>query len=756
MTTSTPLFDDTATDLDQQLDQIEHVIETLDTSYLLGEPTINPITLKAVSDPDYDKLYGQNGSERALLKKHRPDSRVLKGVTAANVNFSAATKCVHNPPMTSIAKADGGLPHKQKRLGEWMVNALAHLKITTPYDRSIFAFKKGDSTPTFEKDEKEVIKALIELATTKDAKGQPVFVLSLKHDGCAVSLYYKNGKLVAAGNRPRDGINAASVLDHVRQVTGIPNSVLVKDFTGAIRGEIECRISDFEAVNKSAKAAGKKTYENPRNATAGAMNPLGDPKVAAERKLSFVGYSIENFDNAPYATANERAMWVNKTLKVPFIRVNPFHYDELQRIEDKLRTTLDYQIDGIIIEVNDLAGGEDWGREGDKSTGDPRWKIAWKFAAETATPIVKGITWGVGKHGRVTPVAFFDGVRLAGTTVQNCTIHNVGQLIDGQVGIGATIRIYKAGEIIPYWSETIKPAAVVSYPDKCPSCGAKLEFKKSTTATDLICINTAACPAQNVGKLVGYLSAFGVKGIAESIVNTLIAEGLVKTPADFYRLDEAKLKKAGFSERESLLIVARLNMIESADKVKDNNDLRIKIAKAVDGGPRIPLPLNKFIACLQIPGASRGTGTSLATHFGDIDKVLIASKLDLTGIEDIGPKKADAVHAWLSDHHYEVKDLLKYIAIEKPKSGIFNGKTFCFSGSFTPDKEHWISLVEDQGAKVSSTPSKKTDYFVHGPGSGNKKDRAEELKASGVAINIIEVDDLEKLLGINKTDDRAF
>ena len=745
------LIDD---DLDTKLDTIEHIIETLDTAYQLGDPTIHPITNKPVSDPDYDRLYGQNGSERTLLKKHRPESSIFKGVTASKVDYSKATqKCVHNPPLTSISKADGGLPHKQKRLGEWMLNCLTHLKIKTSYDRSTFAFQKG--IPEFDKGEKEVLKALTELAETKDDNGRPVFVTSLKHDGCAVALYYKNGKLIAAGNRPRDGVNAASVLDHVRQVIGIPNSVPVADFTGSVRGEVECRISDFEAVNKAAKASGQKTYENPRNATAGAMNALGDPKVASERKLSFTAYSIEGYDAATFETAFDRAIWSNKTLKIPFVRINPFKYAELQRIEDKVRSEIDYQIDGVIIEINDLALGEDMGHEGDKITGDPRWKIAWKFAAETGIATVKGINWGVGKHGRIVPVAFFDVVRLAGTNVVNCTIHNVGQLFDGKVGIGAQIRIHKAGDIIPYWSETIVPATKVDYPLNCPSCGQPLILSKMAPtqgmAVDLLCTNTDRCPAQNIGRLVSYLSTFGVKGIAESIVKTLVETGLVKTYADFYRLTTDKLKKVGFTPREAVLIYARIWMIEQPDKEKDNAKLEAKVIL-----PQLSIPLNRFIAALNIPGASKGTGTSLASHFGTIDKVIAATISDLSTVEDIGPKKAQAVHDWISSHRKEIDDLQGFVAVEKPKTGIFSGKNFCFSGSFAPDKEHWAKLVEEVGAKVTSTPSKKTDYFVHGPGSGNKKEKAEELVKSGHPINIIEVEDLEKLLGIDKQDDRAF
>lgn len=742
---------------DAELDAIEHVIETLDTAYLLGDPTVHPTTKKVVSDPDYDKLYGQNGSERALLKKHRPDSRIFKGVTAAKVDFSKAQKVVHNPPMTSIDKADGTLVKKYARLGRFFFDCIDFLNkhgenIRVGVTRDILKTDGDKDDPKFIVDIKVVEKLLEELGAAKDKSGQPIFVQSLKHDGCAVSITYKKSRLTDAGNRPRDGINAASVLEHVKQVTGIPNSLLVPDLNIQLRGEVELRISDFEKVNAAAKAAGEKTYENPRNATAGAMNPLGDPQVARKRRLSFIGYSIIGFDAAPWQYAMDRAKWANKTLKVPFIQVQPFDFAALQKIETDVRQKLDYGIDGVIIELNDLNQAELMGNIGDSPTGDPRAKLAWKFAAERAKATVTRVRHEMKRTGKLSCVAEFPAVRLAGTNVTNCTVHNVRQMIDGGVGAGAEIIVYKAGEIIPYWEETVKPAKV-HVPTNCPSCNSKLEWSSSNV--DLLCKNDL-CPARHVDNLVNYLQKFGVKGISDSTVTTLIEGGLVKTFADFYRLEPKKMvSDAGFSQREAILDYARIHMIESPDKEKDDTKLFAKAEKAAASKKSIPLA--KFIAALGIPGSGKGTGTSLADKFVTLDAIRKASVADFESAQDIGNKTAVTLHDWFAKNGKLLDDLEQYVAIEKPKTGKFTGKNFCLSGSFTPDKEHWIAEIEEQGGKVTSAPSKKTNYFVWGPGSGNKKDAAEQLKKDGTGIEIIEQDDLEKLLGVvQQNDDRLF
>jgi DNA ligase (NAD+) len=195
-------------------------------------------------------------------------------------------------------------------------------------------------------------------------------------------------------------------------------------------------------------------------------------------------------------------------------------------------------------------------------------------------------------------------------------------------------------------------------------------------------------------------------------------------------------------------------MIDSPDKEKDDAKL-YKLAERAAASKK-SIPLAKFIACLGIPGSGKGTGSTLATEFGTIDKIRAATVADFEKSQDIGSKTAIVLHDWFSKNGKLIDGLLKHVEIEKPKTGIFTGKTFCFSGSFNPDKEYWIKKVEDEGAKVTTAPSKKTSHFVWGPGSGNKKEAAEQLKKDGHPIQILEIEDLEKLLGLDKDDDRAF
>jgi DNA ligase (NAD+) len=730
---------------DEKLEEIEYIISTLDTLYEAGEETVNPITNKFVSDAEYDKLYGENGSERLFLKKNKPNSDIFKKVTASNIVYSAIRKIKHSPPLTSISKANGSIIEKQKRLGEWMIDCLDNSNIKHSFSKSLFEL---DSKGNFKKDPSQSLQNLsvIQINST------PFFVMSLKRDGCAIGIYFENGYLKDAGNRPNDGINAVSVLNHVKYLKGIPNSLNNK-YTFSIRGEVECRLPDFDQVNDDAKTKGIKTYENPRNLTAGAMNPMGDPKVVAERKLSFTGHSIENFDNAPYSTVLERAIWVNKYLKIPFIQVRPFSYSELEKIENdnSFPDTLQFEIDGLIIEVNDLELANNLGRVGDRDTGEPRSKIAWKLPEKSANVEINNIRWGVGRSGRCVPVAEFNGVRLAGTTVKNCTIHNVGQLLANKIGIGAKIRIFKSGKIIPYWAETISPASNVEYPSNCPACNSTLVIKKGNDGSDLFCENTN-CSAQQMGSMVHFLDNMGVKGISESIVTQLLSSGVIKEPADFYKLNILSLQKAGRSDREAVLDYARIHMVDFPEKEKDSHAL-LKKANLAASKKKV-ISLHNFIAALGIPGASKGTGKSLFAEFGSIDNILNASESDLVKSKDVGEKTAKVVYNWLKDNKSKIENLLNYIEIEQPKTGIFSGKTIVFTGTFPKSKEYWIKKVEDQGAKTSTSVSKKTNIVVWGPEAGQKKEKAEELIKQGHPVELIDIDDLQERLG--EEDDRAF
>jgi DNA ligase (NAD+) len=765
---TTVVFDD---EIETEADLLEEAIQILDTLYEAGDPCVLPddilVQLQAFShykhiknpipDPDYDLM------RYTRLPKVRPDSDILDQVTAssANLNSAAIKKIKHTPPMASIDKANGPLPEKYKILGRWMLSCLLKLGHKSTVDPHIF--EHDDSGYDILKAEA----AIVELGEQKDKHGEPMFALSYKRDGVSGRLYYEKGKLISAGLRPRDGINAADVIEHVKNVKGIAQDVSVTH-AFAIGGELECLLSDFESINQALKAKGEKVFANPRNMTAGAMNPLGDSNVPKARKISFVAHSVENLDRPPYKTAIERAKWFNKTVKgMSFVRCEPFRFENLKKLED-LSPTLDYEIDGLVIEVNNLEDGEQLGRSGGNDTGNPKWKIAWKFAEQFAIVSPKNIRWQVGRGGKLTPVAEFDGVRLAGTTVTNCTLHNVGKVLHEKIGIGAKGRVFKSGKIIPFWDETIQPASKIEYPLKCPTCNTatviekhdedrinrKTKQKEKVSIAELFCPNES-CPARNILTLVHYLSVMEVKGLAESVVTAMVEAGMVKGFADFYKYGPSDFRKCGLSEREAVLAVARIHKVPNPEKEKDNHKLLDRIKKVASNKKLIPL--GQLIAALGIPGASKGTGRDVAGHFGEVSKVLAATEADFKQVPNVGSSTAATLADYFTKNRKAIDDLLKYIEPEKPKTGKFSGMNFVLTGAPPSGKEYWMKLIENEGGKVSGSVSKKTDVVIVGTDPGGKFDKAKELKGQGAKITIIDDPaELNKFFGLDKDDKRAF
>lgn len=691
--------------VEDEADQLEQVIEVLRDLYDAGEPCVHPFTGKVVADSEYDAML-------VRLAKIRPDSEILPEVDASRAQSASSRKFKYSTPMTSIAKANGTLDEKNAILKKWIKDCMAKLGYT------------GESH-----------------------NGEPIISQSYKRDGVACRIYYENGKLVRAGLRPRDGINAEDITANIIHVEGVPFK-LPLPLTLTIQGELECRISTFEAMNADLAKKGEKTFANPRNYTTGSIRQYKDPDITRQRKLCFTAHSILGLDKAPFKTFIEMAKWCNQTLKVPFVRTEPFKYDSLQKMEDNV-PNLDYEVDGIVLCINNIDDCEQLGSRGGSATGDPVGKLAWKFAEQKARPVVKKVRWQVGRTGKITPVLEFDAVRLAGTNVVNCTAHNVKTVINSKIGVGAQVQVYKSGKIIPFLDEVLVPAPKVEYPKTCPVCGCDTEIE----GEELWCSNDD-CPARQVGTLVHYLAGFGVKGVAESVVTQLMTAKILKSYADFYRITPDQMKAAGLSEREAVLAFARIHMIDGADQIKDNSRL-LKLATDAAAKKKV-IPIGQLIASLGIPGASKGTGRDLASHFRDFDKIRKASEQDFLEVPNIGGTTAKGLFVWFRDNQSAIDDLMGFVDAEKPKSGKLNNKTFVFTGGQPEGKEHWMALVENEGGRVSSSVSKKTDYVVVGSEPGSKLTKAEDLKKAGAAIQIIDKTELQALLGLNTKDDRAF
>lgn len=673
---------------------LEKIIKHLDQCYYDNEPCIHPITREEVSDNEYDKL-------KSILFDIYPTSLLFTKPHAAQSD-SSVPKVEHNPPMTSISKANGTLDEKKAILKRWSDNIQKELGKRYSFPIETWA------------------------------------VYSVKLDGIAVGLYYEDGKLIKAGLRPDDGIHGEDVTENVQYVEGISQNLSIP-ITCSIRGELICRKSIFEKKKEKLLEETGKEYKNPRNYTGGSIRQFKNPETTKNRGLSFIGYSIENIENPSYTTETERSLFAKNKLGIPFIDIRKFNFEDFEKIEKRHRE-LDYLVDGLVISVDNLDDSEQLGRHGNSPTGNPISKIAWKFADETATIIVKNITWQTGRTGRIIPVLEFDGVELEGTTVTKCTAHNLGLVLKEQIGTGSKIEIVKSGKIIPKISKVIEPKGDISYPSECPSCQKTTKKKKGMGKDmyELICENPN-CPSQIVGKLSHYLSIFGSKGLAEATIEKLVESQLVLSFADFYRLTINDLSEIGITERQGLRILASIHMISDADKIKDNNILKSKLSEAQKNKKKVQL--GQLIAALGIPGSSKGTGRALGNHFGSFDKIRKASENDFKNVDDIGDITAKSLFEFFSNNQKLIDDLLNYVEIEIIKAGSLSGRTFCFTGGFPNGKRYWQNSVEKLGAKVASSVSKKTTDVVIGSDPGIKAKKAKDLN-----INTMDVYQLQELI----------
>ena len=692
-------------------DELERVIAHLDTAYEQGNECLHPTTKILVTDGEYDAL-------RRKLKELRPKSKLFETATASKL-ASTVAKVVHDPPLTSIEKASHeDLETQQQQLFKWLSKATAAA------------------------DEKVLTGSQLE-AKDQTYEDQPVtypngyFYQAYKLDGVALALYYVDGKLKQAGLRPRDGINGEDVTEQVQYVAGVPEE-LPEKITCSIRGELICKLTDFEEVQRDLEAAGEKLRANPRNHTAGGIRQFKNPLKTKLMRLSFVAYGIEAFSNPPYKTEVERYEYCTNVLGIPYTETTPFRFEDLAKFEKDI-PKLNFEVDGVIVGVNLLEDQEQLGRHGDRLTGNPKGKIAWKFREEEATPVVKEIQWQTGRTGKLTAVAIFDAVRLAGTNVSRATLHNAGFMSRNQITIGSKIAVRKAGKIIPKVTGVIAGQGDPDFPKECPSCKQPTDLRTGNTddMLELVCPNTD-CAAQNVSGLCHYLATIGVLGLGESRVAQLVEANLVNTPADFYSLDVESAMTSGLTVRQSTLAVAAIQMIPAPDKQTDD-ELSVAIEAVFKSKKQIPLW--QLFASFGIGAAGKAAGKALSGHFGSLEKIRSASLEDLEAVDDVGAITAEAIRSYLDQEAVNIDRLLEFVEpTTATASGVLEGIVFCFSGGFPDGKKHWEQEVESRGGKCSSSVSKKTNYLVAGPGSGSKSAKAEKLE-----IPIIDTDELQKM-----------
>jgi len=535
------------------------------------------------------------------------------------------------------------------------------------------------------------------------------FYAELKMDGLAVSLIYEDGVFVQGSTRG-DGSVGEDVTQNLKTIEAIPLK-LRKAIPGRveIRGEAYMRKSQLAALNAMLKKKGEAELANPRNAAAGSIRQL-DPKIAASRGLSFYGYALI----ADLGTmTHEQAHKMIAELGVP-TNPNNRHCKDLEEVRayfdeiGKKRDKLDYWIDGVVINVNDDTLFKRLGVVGKT----PRAILAWKFPAEQGTTIVRDIIVSVGRTGALTPVAVMDPVHLAGTTVTHASLHNEDEI--GRLGlkIGDTVIVEKAGDVIPKIIQVLSKLRTgkektFHMPAKCPICGSSVKRKEGEVAT--VCSNPD-CFAQEMARLLHFITAADMRGLGEKLVEHLIQEGMAREPGDLYELTTDDLMGLeGFAEVSSKKVIDEIEAHRS-------------------------LSLERFINSLGIRHVGEETARDLSRAFGTFERFRNATEEDLMNIAGIGDVVAKSIVAFFKDHREtkRVEHLLKYVTpghvSTHVKTGPLTGTSWVFTGSMEAmSRDEARDKVREMGGEISESVSKKTSFVVVGEDPGSKYDKAKKL-----------------------------
>ena len=552
----------------------------------------------------------------------------------------------------------------------------------------------------------------------KNLRGaEPEYVVELKFDGVSISLTYENGAWTRGATRG-DGVEGDDVSNNLKTIRSIPLSI-----KGAAeklprlmeaRGEVYMTKSELDELNREKEKTGEELFANPRNAAAGSLKLL-DPKMAAKRHLSIYVYGLGHYEGIELKTHLETLEY----LKDAGFRVNP-NRKLCKTIEEvieycesweKKKDSLVYEIDGMVLKVNDLAQRKMLG----VTSKSPRWAIAYKFPAEKALTEIKDIIIQVGRTGAITPVAILKSVHLSGTTVSRATLHNFDEISRLDAKIGDKVYVEKSGEIIPKVLRVAKDKRTgkerpFPMPVKCPACGSKLVREKEEVA--IRCEN-AGCPAQIKERVLHFASrsAMDIENMGDAIVSQLVDKALIKDYGDIYnlRLDDVKAL-------ERMAQKSAQNLIDAVEKSKANE-------------------LHRLIFGLGIRHVGEHAAWVLANHFGSIEKMEEASRDGLTEIHEIGPVMAESIYNFFHNkENLSILSKLKEAGLRMSgarvlaKEGPLEGKNIVITGTlktFTrPEAEE---LIRRMGGNASSGVGKNTDFVIVGKEPGSKLDKARAL-----------------------------
>jgi DNA ligase (NAD+) len=559
------------------------------------------------------------------------------------------------------------------------------------------------------------------------------YVGELKLDGLSMALTYEND-LLTHGVTRGDGVTGEDVTANVKTIRSLPLRLDPKRTAPIgnprrleVRGEVIMPLKAFDETNAQRETAGEPRFANPRNAAAGSMRQL-DSRIVAQRKLDMFIYYLLVDNREPL-----REHWQNlEALAKLGFKVNPHRrlcrsFDELmayiQEWESK-RDSLDYEIDGIVVKVNDIALWEELGT----TAKSPRWAIAYKYAARQATTRVVNIRAQVGRTGTLTPVADLEPVDVGGVTVSHATLHNMDEIARLGVKIGDTVLIQRAGEVIPQVvSVTVHDPEGLPFhmPKRCPVCGGEVHQAEGEVAYR--CVNSA-CPARLKESLLYFAGrrAMNIDGLGEALVDQLVDKGLVHDVADLYDLTHEQLA----------------NLERMGDKSASNLREEIENSKKAS--------LARLIFALGIRFVGERTGQLLADHFGSLDKLAQASEAELLEVEEVGPRVAESILEFFAEpRNLKVIKKLREAGLQfeqakvRKRGGNLAGKQFVLTGTLPHySRDEAKKMIEEAGGRVTGTVSKKTDYVVVGADPGSKLEKARSL-----GVKTIDEGELLELLG---------
>lgn len=551
------------------------------------------------------------------------------------------------------------------------------------------------------------------------------FSVEPKIDGLSVALEYVDGRFVRGATRG-DGLVGEDVTENLKTIRSIPMQLTGAPARLIVRGEVFMPKKSFHKLNERQEAEGKPLFANPRNAAAGSLRQL-DPKIAAARGLDIYIFNIQLAEGVEFTSHKESLEYLRNL----HFKVIPFELlDTVQDINNQVlsindhREELSCDIDGAVIKVNNLALRERLGA----TAKFPRWAAAYKYPPEIKETVVEDIVVQVGRTGVLTPKAVVRPVRLAGTTVTNATLHNQDFIHERDIRIGDTVRIRKAGEIIPEILDVVlqkRPdeAEVYYLPAVCPVCGAKVE--RDEEGAFLRCTG-AECPAQLSRNISHFVSrdAMDIDGLGSAIVDTLIEKGLIKSPADIYYL----------------------TLDEMSSLWQKGDTAAKKLLSAIDNSKH--QDVSRLIYALGIRQVGAKTGKVLASHFGNLDRLMAASVEELTEVSDVGRITAENVAAWFrqpqSKHMVERLRAagVNFESLRAATDTRFAGKTFVLTGALSKfTREEATEKIELFGGKAAGSVSKKTSFVVVGENAGSKERKAREL-----GIPILSEDDFLKMI----------